>query len=180
MKALAAVSLALLIVTTASAQKKKRVPLTPSSEILITTKYDKFSDRTDISPRNTILIGDNAMFSPSFSYQGSGSQPAVEFIRLIFIAPPQVWGYTSLKRVVPVLLDEKQPAFEVEVSYGSTFRVAKIVSSTYSTSVSISEFQKVACARKVEMRIGMIDGSILPKDLLALQALLYAAGGRCA
>jgi hypothetical protein len=150
-----------------------------SARPLIKRTYDKFHDTTSVSPQGTILIGDNAMFDVHFDYAGTSQPQSIEAFRLLFIAPPSVWVGNSDSALIYVLLNDRQPSKQIEAKYSSTFQVANIVSTVYSTTVSKLEFRDIACANGVEMRIGLSEGALKPKDVAALKEVFQASGETC-
>jgi hypothetical protein len=156
------------------AQKQRR-----SNRPLIKREYDKFDDTTSVSIQSSILIGDNAMFGAHFNYPGTSQPKSVDAFRLLFIAPPSVWAGAGGSTFIYILLNDQKPSKKIEAKYSSTFRVANTVSSVYATTLSQSEFKDIACANKIEMRIGLSEGALKPVDVTALKALFEASGATC-
>src|SRR5580765_4401698 len=155
----------------------QRRPLPPRP--LIKREFDKFHGRTTVSPADAILLADNIMFNAHFDYEGTSQPKSIDSFRLLFIAPPSVWVGDDASALIYVLINDQQPSKHILAEYSSTFRLANTVNTVYSKSVSSADFRDIACATKVEMRVGVTEGALKSHDLAQLKAVYEASGGTC-
>lgn len=166
--------LLIALAPTAWAQKHK-----PYRDPLVQTQYDKFSDRTTVKTTGATMLNPDLFLTSHFSYSGSEPPEAVESFSILIVGSPNVWGGALTESHASFLLDGHQPSLSLLLSYSSTIRAQRLLFVSYAGTLDAEEFQELACADRVETRIGIREGEIPKRELIKLRALLVVAGRRC-
>jgi hypothetical protein len=141
------------------------------------SKYDRFRDVTTLSTA-AITPRPNLMISVSASYPGKTRPASIDSVRVLFLGSPLFWPTLDAAQTVSVIVDDENPvAYSAE--YSSTFQESGTVNTVYALTWSVSDLRRVACGKRVDMKVAQREMQIATPDLRKMKALLTAIGGKC-